>query len=576
MRKYFYFLSFLIAVTLFGDNRTNVKIVVVPMGELNKAMAGELETDINKSLSVSGNYNIVKDISPKVLGEIKTELFNGKSFEGIENISADAVVFIKLFKSGENKFLEIKFVNTETGEFIIDQLPFNKKEYIGETVTRILDKQYKPLTPLTNVDIKGNNYWIKVIAKGKGPNKGSIGKKISLMDAKRRAVEKAIGSVVSVKFMPNEEKQKLVSKTKGTLKYKIVSQKVNGKFSETIISAEVLLPEDAVKKYPAVYFPKPIATGHEALTQKMKSVIIDWEKGELIAKGTGKIEKKNNGELFARRAAIANAQGEALKSMKGVRIKRDKKLSDYGMEYQLEGLVKGGEIVAEGKKGDSYWVDLKVPLYGVSSLTALLIDESAGGPFAGEVKEQEIVEEVDGFTGIVIDATGLGVQPAITTEIYGEDGEPMYNLNIADSKSVKELGMASYVVEFDEGAMLENLKHASLFPLLASNSDFYWLARNKRRHKSRSYTKKRKYSRRHWRHRRRRQGRRPMRYRAVSLPKGGKITTGAVISSKGKSKKLRRAARKLFRTARVVIITDPMVGGTEGKLITPVWVGGLW
>ena len=575
MRKFLYLLSILFAISLFGDRQTNVKVVVIPMGNLSKTVASEINNEIVNAISQKSSFNVLKNISPEVLKEMKTELFNGNYFKGLENLSADAVVFVKSLSADGKNNLQIRLVNTETGELFTRLVPFDKKDTVGQVVLNMLIKQFTPGKPLTNVKVSGNNYWVKVVAKGKGPNKGSIGKKIALMDAKRRAVEQAVGAVVSVKVLPEQEKQELVSKTQGTLKYKIVSQKPNGKFYEVIISAEVQLPEDMVKKYPNVYFPKPIGTGHKALTQQLKSVTINWETGELIARGSGKIKKGENGELFARRAAIANAQGEALKALKGIKVKEEKKVSDFGMEYQLEGLVKGGVIKDEGIKGDLYWVDLKIPIYGIGSLTSMLIDDSVGGPLADEVKEQKTEDEVDGYTGIVIDARGIGTQPALIPEIYDDTGAPLYNLSMVDKNAVDEMGMASYVVEFDEGAMLENMKHAVLFPLLASNSDFYWIARNYRsKHKRYSY--KRHHKKRKWWLKRRRQGRRPLRFRAVALPKGGRITTGAVISSRGKGKKLRRTARKLFKTARVVIITDPMVGGTEGNILTPVWIGGLW
>ena len=199
------------------------------------------------------------------------------------------------------------------------------------------------------------------------------------------------------------------------------------------------------------------------------------------------------------------------------------------------------------------------------------MDSTIGAPYSFINENESFAPpEVEGYTGVVVDASGLGVEPSVIVEIYDEDGEPLYNEHLVDPGRFREMGMAAFVLK--EGSTLELLKdtYASFPIFIASSVDYIYLARRKgKKRYYRSYTYKHRW-------RRRRQGRRPLRIRAIALPRGKKIRTGAIISTSRGGKKLKGVVKKLFRTARVVIITDAQVGGTEGRLFDPRFMGVLW
>ena len=68
-------------------------------------------------------------------------------------------------------------------------------------------------------------------------------------------------------------------------------------------------------------------------------------------------------------------------------------------------------------------------------------------PIAPTTPPAEIVptgQAVGGYTGVIIDCTGLGLRPAMSPVIKAENGRPIYGYKNLDSDKVVQNGMASY------------------------------------------------------------------------------------------------------------------------------------
>ena len=68
-------------------------------------------------------------------------------------------------------------------------------------------------------------------------------------------------------------------------------------------------------------------------------------------------------------------------------------------------------------------------------------------PIAPTTPPAEIVptgHAVGGYTGVIIDCTGLGLRPAMSPVIKAENGRPIYGYKNLDSDKVVQSGMASY------------------------------------------------------------------------------------------------------------------------------------
>lgn len=68
-------------------------------------------------------------------------------------------------------------------------------------------------------------------------------------------------------------------------------------------------------------------------------------------------------------------------------------------------------------------------------------------PVAPTTPPAEIVptgKAVGGYTGVIIDCTGLGLRPVMSPVIKAENGRPIYGYKNLDSDKVVQSGMASY------------------------------------------------------------------------------------------------------------------------------------
>ncbi|GEM_PF-6464150 len=559
---------------LFAFEGTKPSILVTGIS-MQKESAPEIKaivTALKSRIKKSGNFLLSENVPVEVLKEIKLKIFQGKKFPpAIEKITyADYLLLLKMFTSKGERYISASLIDEETGE-VESSITF-LYEGINSVVDRVfamLVNKRMPVAPESKVEAVKKEYWIKVVAAGRGKGPESVAGKVALLDAKRRAVEKAVGSIVDVKIVPEKDRREIISRAMGYLKYKIVSREVKNGFLILTIEAEVKIPSEYVKKYPALYRKPPLETGFPPLTMNIKGVEADWEKGFLLVEGKGKIGKNPPALLLARRAAIVDAQGKALEALKGVRVNEEKRAGDFGMEYHLRGIVKNGDVVKEWIENGEYHVVMRVPVYGINGLTGLLTDPSIDAPFSYINQNQPSAGENLPYTGVVIDASSLKLAPSVIFRVFDEDGEPVYDEKNVDPESFREMGMAAFVV--NEGSDLKLYRKANLgLPLfIASNVDYIYLARRRGRGHHFRYKGKR------WWTKRRRQGRRPWRVRAISLPENGKIRTGVVISVK-RGKNFRKMVRKLFRTARVVVITTATVGGTEGRKSVPFWMGYLW
>ncbi len=190
---------------------------------------------------------------------------------------------------------------------------------------------------------------------------------------------------------------------------------------------------------------------------------IDWTKGKdavITAKGVGL--PKNGQTALARVAAIMDAQRNILGIIKGVSIDSDTLMEDLmvandTVKRQISGLLKGAQIVREGENPDgSYFVEMSVPLFGdKDSLAAVAIPEIKKtthitplpkvSPKETKVPPKEIRAIKNAtYTGVVVDASGLGLEPTFSPVIFDTNGRAIYGVNNIDADFAIREGMVGY------------------------------------------------------------------------------------------------------------------------------------
>ncbi len=194
---------------------------------------------------------------------------------------------------------------------------------------------------------------------------------------------------------------------------------------------------------------------------------VTWEKGsdaDVVSIGIG-LPPENagaRGTALARRAAIVDAQRNLLETVEGVQVDSDTVVRDLALESDvvkthLSGLIKGAKIVKEGTNPDgSYFVQMSVPLYGSTQSVAAgvlpeaLKDVVPQAPLSVDLQStpltQQEVNAVKGvaYTGVVVDASGLGLEPTFSPVIYDVNGRAIYGVQNIDKNLAISKGMVDY------------------------------------------------------------------------------------------------------------------------------------
>ncbi len=211
-------------------------------------------------------------------------------------------------------------------------------------------------------------------------------------------------------------------------------------------------------------------------TERTSGGWINWERQMIKAVGhgvlPGDVESQAQAKLMARQAAIADAYRNMASVTKGVRITGQTYVKNFMTEsdevrLKVEGFIRGAEIVSEKQLEDcSYEVILQAPLTGenglVSDLEAQILP--SGPEQSGPLGET---------TGLLIDARGLGIQPAMSPKIYDEDGNEVYGTVHCSPDYAIEVGIAGYPRSMDYALKSDRMgKHPLIIKALSKGPKF--------------------------------------------------------------------------------------------------------
>ena len=174
---------------------------------------------------------------------------------------------------------------------------------------------------------------------------------------------------------------------------------------------------------------------------------INWERQALKAVGHGILpgdaESEAQAALMARAAAIADAYRNLASVANGVRVTGETYVKNFvtksdEVRLKVEGFIRGAEIVSEKQLPDrSFEVILQAPLAGRNGLISGISSEILPG-------SQSVPESAGKPTGLIVDARGLGVKPAMSPKVYDEDGKEVYGTVAISPDYAIEVGIAAY------------------------------------------------------------------------------------------------------------------------------------
>lgn len=202
---------------------------------------------------------------------------------------------------------------------------------------------------------------------------------------------------------------------------------------------------------------------------------VDWSKGaesEIVATGLGYNPENmvGRGMGLARRAAIVDAYRMLAETIKGVQVDADTTIESLIVQNDtirtnVSAVIKGAKIVSEGKSDDGgYYVVLSLPLFGEKNSVASAVlpdttknivtepapkvDEKTTPLTKEEMKEVRSVT----YTGIVVDASSLGLEATFSPVIYDTNGRAIYGMKNINKDYAISKGMVEYSTDVQAAA----------------------------------------------------------------------------------------------------------------------------
>ena len=230
----------------------------------------------------------------------------------------------------------------------------------------------------------------------------------------------------------------------------------------------------------------------------------DWESSVIEVEGTGvapaNARNAVQARMMARRAAVVDAYRQIAEQIAGVQVDaattvEDMAVSSDVVKTKVDALVQGARIVEEKsiEGGQGYTVKMQVPLFGVSKSIAsavlpqtaakesfpepvasvtpsapssVHVDVTIGGTGTGtagtttgttgrngsSASAAPAGQAIGGYTGLIVDCSGLGLKPAMSPVIKNDLGQPIYGYKNLDYDKVVTNGMAGYTTDASRAA----------------------------------------------------------------------------------------------------------------------------
>lgn len=365
----------------------------------------------------------------------------------------------------------------------------------------------------------------------------------ALMLAAREAVEKAYGTYIDLKQLP--EGREIVAKASTGLQYSILAEQQKGNRYWVKIQANVLVPDQ---------YAGTAEQDREGLGDQMKNFVqkypqgeINWGDGFIIAHGKGEITsvKDPHAEEKATRAAELDAKAHLLEIINDIPVDdRIRAGEDKKMSFALQGFVQGAQVAASTKSGTTVTVTVQAPIRGVKGLGMTILGYyTPEPPPVAEAVKPEGLPQPEQYTGVVIDARKVPVNPAILPKVKDTKNHEVHTAQTVNREDLEKRGMASYAVVARDVEISRLFPHAAVIAV-AYMPDTEPTGPSKQK---------------------RRQGYKPLVVSAVDA--GGNLKANLIVSEQD-AKKLKAVDEKTgaMKQCRVVVVVSSEVGGLEGFL----------
>lgn len=195
-----------------------------------------------------------------------------------------------------------------------------------------------------------------------------------------------------------------------------------------------------------------VSAGAQPVTESLGDHgTVDWSSQVIRAKGIA-VPGGAGGRAGLIRAAELDALRQILETVKGMRLSSETLVENYMLSNdvirtRVEGVVRNFRRVGDPvyMSDGSIEVTVEMNLRGTGQLFDVLMPTPVGAaPYP--VSPQA---PAGNYTGLLVDARGLGLRPAIAPRILSDNGEVVYGSKIVDRTWAVEQGMVGYARDPD-------------------------------------------------------------------------------------------------------------------------------
>jgi hypothetical protein len=194
-----------------------------------------------------------------------------------------------------------------------------------------------------------------------------------------------------------------------------------------------------------------VGTVKDVETSVGSSGKIDWTTGVITSVGIGappaQPANAAQARAMAERAAQVVAYRNLLEAVKGVRIDSTTTVENFMVtsdvvRTQVSGFVQGAMVMDKKYMSDGS-VEVTVGMKLTGALADTLLPKTPPTPPTGIVTTPGAAGQT--FTGLIIDARGLGIRPAMAPKVLNEDGKEVYGSAWINRDWAVREGMAGYL-----------------------------------------------------------------------------------------------------------------------------------
>jgi hypothetical protein len=201
-----------------------------------------------------------------------------------------------------------------------------------------------------------------------------------------------------------------------------------------------------------------------SLTDKVDNGV-NWSTQVITATGLG-VPPPNavsaaQGRALAITAATVLARTALLETIKGVAIDgqntiQNAMVTNQTVQQRVSGMIRGSQVLNTKENPDGS-VEVTVGIMATGELAELLIPRTPAPsrppmvtptpspmPSPSPAPQAPRPSQAVVYTGLVIDARGLNVKPAMAPKVLSEGGQEIYGFSVVDRNWVVQQGMAGY------------------------------------------------------------------------------------------------------------------------------------